>query len=164
MAINKRNILIVASSILVASGVGYIAYTKIRNKGEINKIHAALDGASGSYGSIEDFANVFAGNTYVNDMKTKYKNLIMLKDDYVTALRLSLYKAIQYWGTDEAKIKDVFNKLKDRVAIAQVAASYQKYYGENLLDALKGEMDVGTQEMRDLKDIIIRKYAFRVNK
>ena len=161
---NKRNILIVTSSVLVASGLSYVVYTKFRNSNEINAIHAALDGAEGSYGSIEDFANVFAGDTYLNDMKTKHKNLIMLKDEYVTQFRKVLYDAIRYFGTDEDAIKDIFNKLKDRVAIAQVAASYQKKYGENLLDALKGEMDVDDQEMKDLKDIMIRKYAFRVNK
>lgn len=160
----KRNILILTSSIALVSVGGFVIYTKYRNNNEINTIHAELDGAEGSYGSIEDFADVFSGDTYVKDMKTKHRNIIMLKDEYVTNYRTALYNAIQYWGTDEAVLKDVFRKLKDRVAIAQVAASYQKHYNENLLDALKGEMDVDTQEMKDLKDIIISKYAFRVNK
>lgn len=164
MKLDKRKILIIIGSTVVVAGVGYFTYTKIRNKKEINAIHAALDGAVGSYGSIEDFADVFSGDSYINDMKSKYKNLIFLKPEFVTAYRKQLYDAIQYWGTDENAIKDVFRKMKDRLHIAQVAASYQRNYGENLLDALKGEMDVDDKEMRDLRDIMINKYAFRVSK
>jgi len=97
-------------------------------------------------------------------MKSKYDNLIFLKPQYITENRKKLYDAIQYWGTDESTIKEVFRKLKDRLHIAQVAASYQKNYGENLLDALKGEMDVNDKEMKELRDIMINKYAFRVSK
>lgn len=164
MKINKRNIIIIGSSVLVASSVGYYIYAKIRNKREINEIHAALDGKVGAYGSIEDFADVFSGETYVNEKKAQHPNLILLKGEYITAYRKALNNAISGFGTDEDAIKGVFRKLKDRVQIAQVADSYQRNYKENLLDALMGDMDPDDQEMKDLKDIMINKLAYRVSK
>ncbi|MHA1988428.1 MAG: hypothetical protein ACW98D_17500 [Promethearchaeota archaeon] len=161
---NKRNILIIASSTLVASGLGYFIYTKFRNKNEIAKIHKILDDEEGSYGSVEDYAQIFTGDKYVRDLQSKYNNLIMLRPDFITAYRKALNKAIQYWGTDEDAIKDVFRKLKDRVQVAQVSASYQKNYGENLLDALKGEMDGDEETMRELESIVMDMPAFRLNK
>lgn len=161
---NKRKILIISSSVLVAGGLGYYIYTRFRNKKEIREIHAKLDGREGAYGSIEDFAEVFSGTPYINDMKAKHKNLILLRDEPITAFRMQLNDAIAGLGTDEDAIKGVFRTLKDRVHMAQVAASYQKHYNENLLDALKGEMDVDDSEMKELLEIMMSKPAFRTSK
>jgi len=159
---NKRNIIIIISSVVVASGVGYIVYTKIRNRNEINKIHASLDGNEGAYGSVEDFADVFSGTSYISNMKSKYPSLILLIDKYVSGYRKELRDAISGAGTDEDAIKSIFRKFKDRVQVAQVAESYKKYYGENLLDAIKGEMDNDETEMKELSEIMIGKPAFRL--
>lgn len=161
---NKRKIIIITSSAIVASTIGYFIYTRFRNKKEINLIHSKLDGRQGSYGSIEDFAEVFSGTNYINEMKSAHRNLIMLKNDYVTAFRTALNNALSGAGTNEDAIRDVFRKLKDRVQIAQVSASYQKAHGENLLDALKGDMDVDSSEMKELLDIMINKPAYRITK
>ena len=160
----KTKILIGISSALIASGLGYFAYSKIRNKREINLIHAKLDGRDGAYGSIEDFNDVFSGASYLSTLKSKYENLIMLRGEFVTKFRKDLYDAIDGWGTDTGAIKSVFSKLKDRVQIAQIADSYQRNYNENLLEALKGDMDVDDDTMKELLDIIINKPAFRLNK
>jgi hypothetical protein len=161
---NKRKILIIASSTLLASGLGYFIYTKFRNKKEISTIHKVLDENEGAYGSVEDFADVFTGDKYIRDLQSKYSNLILLRPEFITAYRTALYKAIQYWGTDEDAIKDVFRKLKDRVQVAQVSASYQKNYGQNLLDALKGDMDGDEETMREIESIVMDMPAFRLNK
>lgn len=164
MGLNKRKIFIIASSALVVGGVGYFIYSKFRNKNEIARIHAALDGRENAYGTIEDFADVFNGLPYIKDMKAKNPNIILLIPDYVTVYRKALHQAISGAGTDESAIKNIFRKLRDKVQIAQVADSYQRNYSENLLDALKGDMDVDDEEMRELNDIMISKPAFRVSK
>jgi hypothetical protein len=164
MKLNKRKILIIAGSTVAVAGVTYFIYTRFRNKKEINEIHAILDSGTGRFGSVEDFSDVFSGTTYVNDMKLAHQNLILLKNDFVEMYRKALYNAIQYWGTDENAVKDVFRKLKDRVHIAQVAASYQINYGENLLDALKGEMDEDSEEMKEIFETMKNKPAYRIAK
>lgn len=160
----KRKILIIASSSIVGLGLGYFIYTKFRNKAEIKRIHKILDGASGAYGSLEDFSDVFTGSNYVNKMKSKYKNLILLKDSYVEGFRKQLHGAIAGAGTNEEVIKAVFNKLKDRVHVAQVAESYKKAYNEKLLTAIRSDIDDDDSEMRELVDIMSKKPAFRVNR
>lgn len=161
---NKRKIIIIVSSVVAASGIGYLTYTRVRNKKEINQIHAALDGRDGSYGTIEDFSYVFEGTPYINKMKSKYPNLILLKGDYVTDYRKKLYNAMWGVGTDTDAIKGVFRTLKDKIQIAQIAESYQKNYGVGLLDALKDDMDVNGDDMKQLHDIMIQKPAFRIDK
>lgn len=161
---NTRKILIITSSAIVVSGIGYITYTKFRNKSEINKIHAALDDRAGSYGSIEDFSGVFAGASYVSKMKKEHPELILLKGDYVTDYRKQLYDAMWGIGTDTDTIKSVFRKLKDKVQVAQIAESYQKNYNINLLDALKGDIDIKSDDMKELLDLMIQKPAFRIDK
>ncbi len=161
---NKRNILIGVGTVALISGGVYFAYTNIRNKGEIKKINEILDTNTGSFGSVEDFANVFAGDTYISQYKLKYPNLILLINDYVTGYRKEIHNAIAGAGTNEDAIKSVFLKFKDKVQLAQIAASYKKYYGENLLDALKGEMDVSDQTMKDLRNIINNLPNYRIVK
>ena len=71
--------------------------------------------------------------------------------------------AIIIEGDDEEAIKDVFRKLKDRVQVAEVSESYQKNYGENLLDALLGEMDADDKEMKDILGMMINKLAYIID-
>jgi hypothetical protein len=161
---NKRNILIILGSSIVVGGVGYFVYTKFRNKREIREIHAKLDGNEGSYGSIEDFQEVFNGSSYVQKMKNAHKNIIQLKPAYITKYRRELEDAIVGAGTDEVAIKDVFRKLKDRVQVAEVSDSYQRHNGENLLDALLDDMDADDKTMKELLEMMINKLAYRINK
>ena len=161
---DKRKILIAISSTLVVSGVGYFIYSKIRNKKEVNQIHAILDDRTKAYGSIEDFSDVFAGRGYINNIESKVKNVIFLLPDYVTQYRKLLNSAISGAGTDEDAIKVIFRKMKDKVQIAQVAESYQKNYGVNLLEDLKNDMDVDSADMKELLNIMITKPAYRVSK
>lgn len=163
---NKKNIIITISSTLVASGLAYLTIVKIRNKKEINKIHSALDGRGGAYGTIEDFKDVFEGAAYLNKMQTKYKDLILLKGDYITDYRKKLYDAIDgiSYGTDTDTIKSIFRNLKDKVQIAQIADSYQRNYKISLLDAIKDEnsFKAGGSDMNELLDIMISKPNFRI--
>ena len=160
----KRKIIILISSVVVLGGAGYLTYTSIRNKKERDQIYKILDTDAGSYGGIEDFSNVFEGDAYINGIKLKYPTVILLKPDYITEARKELYDAIStLGGTDEEAIKSVFRSLKDKIQIAQVAQSYRNNYGENLLDALKGEMDVKSDDMKELATIIKNKPNFRVN-
>jgi len=161
---NKRKILIWSSAVAVLSGVGYVIYSKFRNKKEIADIHNALDNRAGAFGNMDDYADIFSGKGYISRVESKVNNVIYLKDDYVTTFRKSLGDAIRGSGTDEEAIKAVFRKLKDKVQIAQVAESYQKNYEENLLDALKDDMDVDSDEMKEIYDIILIKPAYRVAK
>lgn len=160
----KRKIIIIVSAAVVVGGAGYLTYTSIRNKRERNEIYKILDTDEGSYGGIDDYSKVFEGDAYINGIKLKYPTIIKLKDDYITEARKELYDSIStFSGTDEEAIKAVFRALKDKIQIAQVAQSYRNNYKENLLDALKGEMDVKSDDMKELATIIKNKPNFRVN-
>ena len=168
----KRRIITIISAAVVVGGAGYFTYTSIRNKNEKNQIFKILDSDVGSYGGVEDFSDVFAGDAYINKIKLKYPTIIKLKDTYVTDARKELYDAIRRvvgwgddsgFGTNEEAIKAVFRSLKDKIQIAQVAQSYRNNYKINLLEALKGEMDVKSDDMKELFNIIKAKPNFRVN-
>ena len=45
-------------------------------------------------------------------------------------------------GTDETAIKAVFNEIPTQHAFIQVGVAYQKEYGDNLITALKGELEI----------------------
>ena len=168
----KKTVITIISSAVVLGGVGYLTYTSIRNKKEKNQIFEILNSNTGGYGGVEDFSDVFTGDAYINKIKLKYPTIIKLKDTYVTDARKELYNAIKRvvgwgddsgFGTNEEAIKAVFRSLKDKIQIAQVAQSYRNNYSENLLEALKGEMDVKSDDMKELFNIIKAKPNFRVN-
>ncbi|MDD3875363.1 MAG: hypothetical protein PHT69_01965 [Bacteroidales bacterium] len=160
---DKRQIINITIGSLVVGSIGYFAYTKIRNAKEIKFIHAALEG-SGGYGTIKDFANVFQGNAYIDSIKNKYPNVILLVNDAITANRKALYNAIKGVGTDTDEVKNVFRNLKDKVQIAQVADSYQRNYKTNLLDAIMDEFTFrsGSENADELTEIMKSKPDFRV--
>lgn len=160
---NKQQIINITLGTLVVGSVGYFAYTKIRNAKEIKFIHAALEG-SGGYGTIKDFAKVFEGNTYIDSLKNKYPNVILLVNDAITTNRKALYKAIKGLGTDTDSVKNIFRNLKDKVQIAQVADSYQRNYKTNLLDAIMDEFAfrAGSDNAKELTEIMKSKPNFRV--
>lgn len=45
-------------------------------------------------------------------------------------------------GTDETAIKAVFNEIPTQKAFILVGVAYQKEYGDNLITALKGELEI----------------------
>lgn len=160
---DKRQIINITIGSLVVGSIGYFAYTKIRNAKEIKFIHTALEG-SGGYGTIKDFAKVFEGTTYVDSLKNKYPNVILLVNDAITTNRKALYEAIKGVGTDTDAVKNIFRSLKDKVQIAQVADSYQRNYKTNLLDAIMDEFAfrAGSDNAKELTEIMKAKPDFRV--
>ncbi|PIZ51346.1 hypothetical protein COY27_03890 [Candidatus Woesearchaeota archaeon CG_4_10_14_0_2_um_filter_33_13] len=161
---NKRKIAIYTSISIVGIAASYFVYTKIRNANEIKFIHKELDGAGG-YGTIKDFAKVFEGTNYINGLKAKYPNLILLRNEYITEARTKLNKAISGIGTDTDTVKAVFRNLKDKVQIAQIADSYQRNYNTNLLDAIMDEYSFreGSSDANELLNIMKSKLDYRVS-
>lgn len=160
---DKRKIVIYTSASIVGIAVSYFIYTKIRNANEIKFIHNELDG-TGGYGTIKDFAKVFEGISYINNLKSTHPNIILLQNDPITAFRVKLNKAISGIGTDTDAVKAVFRNLKDKVQIAQIADSYQRNYNANLLDAIMDEFSFreGSANSNELLEIIKSKPDFRV--
>jgi hypothetical protein len=58
-------------------------------------------------------------------------------------------------GTDEAAIKAVFTEIPTQTAFINVGKAFYKEYSENLIDALKGELEIW--EYGDYMKIIIAK-------
>ncbi len=159
---NKRNLIITSSSIIVISGLAYVIYSKIRNKKELDAMYLAIKNGNDEFGTIEDFSDILTGAPYVAKMKAAHKKLILLKDEFVTKFRKELYDAISGLGTDTEAIKNVFSSLKDHVHIAQVAESYKKNYDESLLSALNDDIASDEPEMEEITTIIRNKPAYRV--
>lgn len=58
-------------------------------------------------------------------------------------------------GTDESAIKAVFTEIPTQKAFIQVGVAYKKEYGDNLIEALKGELEIW--EYGDYMSIITSK-------
>lgn len=177
--LNKRNILI-ASGLTVASVATFILVRqRVFGKKLSLYISSKLEGRSNLYGTIKDYEDVFLGKPYIDkvDAIVKKNNpnmgFIKLKDEFVTKYRKDLYDGMEKgnwsdawtgYGTDEEKIKAIIRKMNDKVAIAQLADSYQKAYGRNLLSVMLDEMDETSSEMKEINDIISSKLPFRLTK
>ena len=105
-----------------------------------------LEGRQKLHGNIKDYEDVFAGQSYLNSVKSsiekkygKAYGYIMLRDEYIEKYRKNLHDAIYRLGTDDSKVKDTFASLRDKVAVAQISESYKKAYKTNLLDDLLSE-------------------------
>jgi len=161
---NKRKIIIITSLSVVGVATSYFVYTRVRNDKEIKFINKELEG-SGGYGTIEDFAEVFEGSAYINKIKAKNPNLILLRNEPITDFRKQLYKAIKGIGTDSPVILNIFRTLKDKVQVAQIADSYQRNYNENLLEAIMGEVYFSpkSNNAKVLLNILKSKTNFRVS-
>lgn len=161
---NKRKIIIISSASVVGIAISYFAFIKIRNNKEIKFIISELEG-TGGYGSIQDFAKIFAGSSYINEIKAKNPNIILLKNDYITKYRKELYDAIDGVGTDVDAVKSVFRNLKDKIQIAQIADSYQRNYKINLLDAILDEsaFKSGSNDANELLNIMKSKLNYRID-
>lgn len=140
-------------------------------------ISAKLEGRTNLYGNIKDYEDVFNGKSYIDNVKSivnqKHKNFdfIALKDESVSKYRAELYDAMEAGhfndlgtglGTDSEKVKAVIRKLNDKVALAQVAQSYQDKYKRNLLDVMIDEMDENGEDMKEINDIVSTKLPFRL--
>lgn len=175
--LNKRNILIASGLTIAVIGTIVIIRRRTFGKKLSAYISAKLEGRSNLYGTIKDFEDVFSGQTYIDKVDTIIKQshpnnaFIKLKDEFVTKYRKDLYDGMEKgtwsdawtgYGTDEEKVKAIFKKLNDKVAVAQVAASYQKAYGRNLLDVLLDEMDETGTDMKEINDNVSTKLPYRL--
>lgn len=162
----KKNVAIILGTTLVVGGISYLIYRKYRNKQLIIAINNVLENRLTANGDIRDFGDVWAGDAYINKAIEVAKNngysIILLNDSAITKYRKELYDftigGLFGWGTDESGIKSVFNKLRDKVAIAQVAKSFQDNYKKNLGVVLQERLN--EDENKELNDIISVKPAF----
>ena len=76
-----------------------------------------------------------------------------------------IYNSFGSWvtgGDDEQAIYGVFNQLKDKVQVSQVASAYLYRYGRSLTDKLNEKFDTG--EIRKVLAIVSSKPPYRVLK
>lgn len=164
--ITKRNVAIILGTTLVVGGVSYLLYRKYRNKRLMIAVNYVLENREAANGDIRDFGDVWAGDAYITKTTELAKKngypIILLNDSAITKYRKELYDftlgGLFGWGTDENGIKSVFNKLRDKVAIAQVAKSFQDNYKQNLGVVLQSRLN--EDENKELNDIVSVKPAF----
>jgi len=161
--LNTRNVSIMLGSALVVGGAGFLLYRKWRNKNLMIAISSVLENRTNVYGDIRDYGDVFNGDSYVNKVEDIAKKngyaIIKLNREAITRIRKNLDEAITGFTEDEDKIYGVFNGLRDKVAIAQIAQSYiTANSGLNLLFQLNKVMSKG--ELEKITDIIAQKSAF----
>lgn len=148
-------------------GGGIATSIENSNKSKLKSlILSSIDGRVSATGTIKDFQDVFNGDSYIDSVMSKLsgKPFVKLKDEYVTKYRTELFNAIDGIGTNDESIKSVFSSLKDKIAIAQVAQSYKNHYKENLLDAILGDVSVGSAVGIELNNAILLKPNYRILK
>lgn len=175
--LNKKTLLIASGLTIATIGAVIIIRRRTFGKNLSLTIAAKLEGRENLYGNIKDYEDVFSGKSYIDKVRgIVNKNhptldFLMLNPTYVTKYRTELYNAMEKgnwqdfftgYGTIEEVVKDVFKKLNDKVAIAQVAQSYQDNYKKNLLSVMEEEMDVDSDDMKEINDNISTKLPFRL--
>jgi len=156
----RKNKIILSSTVLI-SGIGYFAVSHIMKNSLYKKVLNNINNNVSSYGDVRDIS-YFDGNAYISHVKNNTsKQIIKLKDAYVTQFRKGLHDAISGWGTDEDKIKSIFRQLKDGVQIAQVSQSYYDNYGKTLLQDMLDDMNPDSDDMKEINSIIQSKPKFR---
>jgi hypothetical protein len=170
--LTKRNILIASGLAVSVTSLIILIRRKTFGKKLAGYINAKLEGRESLYGTIKDYGDVFSGDAYISKVSAKVQkdyngkyDFWKLKDEFVTKYRKKLYDAMESgtgFGTWEADVIDVFNSLRDKVSIAQVAQSYKTAYNKNLLDTMLGEMDDDSNAMKEINDIITTKLPFRL--
>lgn len=148
-------------------GGGIATSIENSNKSKLKSlILSSIDGRVSATGTIKDFQDVFNGDSYIDSVMSKLsgKPFVKLKDEYVTKYRTELFNAIDGIGTNDESIKSVFSSLKDKIAIAQVAQSYKNHYKETLLDAILGDVSVGSALGIELNNAILLKPNYRILK
>lgn len=162
----KKNVAIILGTSLVVGGVSYLLYRKYRNQQLMIAINYELENRIAANGDIRDFGDVWSGDAYITKITELAKKngypVILLNDTAITKYRKSLYDntlgGVFGWGTDESGIKSTFSKLRDKVAIAQVAKSFQDNYKKNLGTILQERLN--EDENKELNDIVSVKPSF----
>jgi hypothetical protein len=167
---NRRNVMI-GVGLTAATVAGFILVRrKVFGKKLAQYINAKLENRESLYGTVKDYEDIFKGQTYIDkineNVKQNHSNFgfLKLKDEYVTKYRKDLNDAMSGAGTDEEKVKAIIRKQADKVAIAQIAESYQKNYGRNLLDVMIDEMWETSDDMKEINDAIASKLPFRLTR
>lgn len=161
MKITNREIGIYSGLAIVAGAVSFLVINRFRNERVVKLIIQELQGNAG-YGGLLDFREWFSP-AFVNDVKSKNasKNILLMTDARITDARTKLKNA---WGgtfgdDDEDSIYSVLRSLRNGVELSQVAGSYQKNYGINLLDEITSKLS--TTEQAQVASILSDKKPFQ---
>ena len=160
---NSRKVLIAGGITVVLVGTGFLIYRKWRNKQLVIALNNVLENRTNQYGDIRDFGDVFSGDTYINKVEDIAKKngyaIIKLNREAITKRRKQMDDAITGFTEDEDKIYGIFNDLRDKVAIAQIAQSYKdSNKGLTLLAELTKVLN--KDEIQKVTDIVSEKAAF----
>jgi hypothetical protein len=164
MELNKRNIMIATSLLIIAGGIASMAVTRSIRRREVDEIYRVLNSGAGFYGSIDDMAGTAFNPDYISRLP-KTLNIIKLSDSEVTKRRQELAKhlnVLYYNQNDHERVMSIFRGLSDQVQISQLARSFQTHEGKTLLSTLKSQMN--NQRIKELYFEIRNYQPYRIAK
>ena len=136
---------------LVAVPMSYFIISYLNRTIRFNKLAGEIAGVVGGT-SLPDVAqdNAFDPE-YWKGHTIPVSNYYIMSQNDIIRHRDQLYDAMHGgtgWGTNEDKIVGVFRSLRDKVAISQVADSYQIRYGDDLYADIMSELGDGDAEVK----------------
>ena len=151
---------LIITGILGSAVVTYIIVDKANKNKLFKEIMKKINSGVGGYGDMRDFQDWFSGQSFIDKTAHQTHNFIVLKDSEVTQLREKLEDAFHTLTTDEDEIYSVFQSLKDGIAVAQIAKSYNSHNdGRTLYQQL--DKRLYDSEKKRLYNILITKPKFR---
>lgn len=137
--------------------------TQINSKAELDKVYKAYQKEyhSSMYKDMSDELQTTEYNEMLQIMAAKPEKTgqALTANQYVAwakRLKAAFDKSYGFLpGTDENAIKAVFTEIPTQAAFINVGKAYNKEYGDNLIDALKSELEIW--EYSDYMKIIIAK-------
>lgn len=139
------------------------ALVQIKSKDELNKVYKAYQREYGSslYKDMSDELQSTEYNEMLQIMEAKPQKTgqAPTANQYVAwakRLKAAFDKTYAFIpGTDETAIKAVFTELPTQAAFINVGKAYYQLYGDNLIEALKAELEMW--EYPDYMKIILAK-------
>ena len=129
---------------LVAVPLSYFMLSYVNRRVRFNKLAGEIAGAEGGT-SLPDIAQDDAFDPqYWKGATIPITNYYILSPNEIIKYREQLYHSMHGgtgWGTDEDEMLGVFRSLRDKVALSQVADSYQMRYGYDLYSDIMGELE-----------------------
>jgi len=148
--------IIIGGSLIVVATTTFILL-KVRNNKQFEALWNKISNNKG-LGDYRDYEDYFSGNAFIKAMRKKTSSpMILLKDEYVTNYRKQLREALKGLGTDEDKIKEVFNRINSGIQLAQVAESYYSHYKRSLFADLLDDISPDSKTGKDLYRILSNK-------
>lgn len=135
---NRKSKIILFSGLGVTS-VAFLIYQNIRRNQIFNELVGLINRNTTQNNAR---TNKVLNGQFHKELISQNPNkaFIKLSDTATKGFATQFESAIKGWGTNENKLSDIVNALRDKVAFSQVASYYASKYNKSLQKALEDDL------------------------